>query len=322
MSAAAMSVTTMVHVVVGVVFDPQDNQRVLIAKRQGDQHQAGKWEFPGGKREAQESVNDALARELQEELGIQLETVTPLIKIRHDYAEQSVLLDVWCVTQFSGEAFGKEGQPIAWVSLDELSDYEFPEANQAIINALHLPNVCQITPEPTKSKDFMTELEKTLQTGIKLVQFRSKRLSNADYLAMAREAIALSHNYGAKLMLNSPPLWLPAADGLHLSSVQLFNTPYRPSVARGKWVSASCHNAEELARAAFIQADFALLSPVKATRSHPDQQGIGWEAFAAHVETMNIPIYALGGMQASDLSTAQQHGAQGVAAISGYWQQG
>ncbi|MGV6810483.1 MAG: Nudix family hydrolase [bacterium] len=320
MSTTAMNVKKVVHVVVGVVFDPRNYQRLLIAKRQGDQHQAGKWEFPGGKREAQESVKDALARELYEELGIKLETIAPLIKIRHDYPDKSVLLDVWRVTKFSGEAFGKEGQPIAWVILNELSDYEFPEANQAIIKALHLPNVCQITPEPTKSKDFMAELEKTLQTGIQLVQFRSKRLSNADYLAMAREAIALSHDYGAKLMLNSPPVWLPAADGLHLSSVQLLNTPYRPLVERGKWVSASCHNAKELEQAAFIQADFALLSPVKATRSHPDQQGIGWETFAAHVETMNIPIYALGGMQVSDLSTAQHYGAQGIAAISGYWQ--
>lgn len=308
-----------IHVVAAAIYDESKSQ-LLIAKRQDDKHQGGKWEFPGGKLEQGESPLTALKRELDEELGIQVEQARPLIKISHDYPEKTIVLDVWEVTQFAGEAHGKEGQTVKWIKLDEIDQYEFPEANLPIITAVKLPSVCQITPCPSKCGDFLAELESTLQSGIKLVQFRPKRLRNADYMATARDAITLAHEYDAKLILNSPPLWLHEADGIHLSSLQLANTPYRPSVAPGKWVSASCHTPEELAHAAFIKADFVFLSPVKQTASHPGVDGIGWQAFADMLEKVNMPVFALGGMTPDDLPDAFEHGAQGVAAIRGYWQ--
>lgn len=123
-----------VHVAVGVVLDSQ--QRILIALRSRQIHQGGLWEFPGGKVEAGETVQQALVRELSEELGIQAMEFSPLLEIQHDYSDKSVLLDVWWVNQFSGEAIGREGQPIRWVSADQLADYTFPEANAAIIDAV------------------------------------------------------------------------------------------------------------------------------------------------------------------------------------------
>ena len=125
-----------VHVAVGVIFNSQG--QILIARRHDDAHQGGLWEFPGGKVESDESVCDALARELYEELGINIQTSSckPLIEIRHDYSDKVVLLDVWAVSEFDGEASGKEVQPLRWVDRSQLSDYDFPAANIAIIDAL------------------------------------------------------------------------------------------------------------------------------------------------------------------------------------------
>lgn len=125
-----------VHVAVGVIFNSQG--QILIARRHDDAHQGGLWEFPGGKVESDESVCDALARELYEELGINIQTSSckPLIEIRHDYSDKVVLLDVWTVFEFDGEASGKEGQPLRWVDRSQLSGYDFPAANIAIIDAI------------------------------------------------------------------------------------------------------------------------------------------------------------------------------------------
>jgi len=109
---------------------------ILIAKRHDDVHQGGLWEFPGGKVEAGELVETALKRELAEELGIELLSCEPLLEIRHDYHDKAVLLDVWHVTAFDGQAYGREQQPIRWVLSESLSQYAFPEANQLIIKAL------------------------------------------------------------------------------------------------------------------------------------------------------------------------------------------
>ena len=123
-----------VHVAVGVVLD--DTGKVLIARRDGNSHQGGLWEFPGGKVERGESLAMALARELREELGIEIGRTSPLLEIRHDYGDKCVLLDVHVVWEFSGEARGLEDQPLLWVAPAELQRYRFPAANEPIIGAL------------------------------------------------------------------------------------------------------------------------------------------------------------------------------------------
>lgn len=128
-----------VHVAVGVIFNSQQNQ-ILIAKRPQHLHQGGLWEFPGGKVSANETVDQALKRELFEELGITVIQAQPLMQIQHDYTDKQVFLDIWTVTVFSGEARGLEGQQCQWINLQHLlspeSDYEFPEANKAILEKL------------------------------------------------------------------------------------------------------------------------------------------------------------------------------------------
>ena len=109
-----MSTNNIVHVAVAVIQD--SHGQYFIAKRPLESHQGGLWEFPGGKVENNETVLDALKRELFEEVGIIPTHATPLIKIHHDYSDKSVLLDVWCIDNFSGTAFGKEGQEICWIN--------------------------------------------------------------------------------------------------------------------------------------------------------------------------------------------------------------
>ncbi|WP_445361277.1 8-oxo-dGTP diphosphatase MutT [Microbulbifer sp. EKSA005] len=123
-----------VHVAVGVVT--RGDGKILIARRPDHLHMGGRWEFPGGKVEAGESVQEALYRELLEEVAIEVQELQPLMEIRHDYPEKTVLLDTWQVTRFTGEALGREQQEIKWVSAGELDNFHFPDANQAIIEAV------------------------------------------------------------------------------------------------------------------------------------------------------------------------------------------
>lgn len=125
---------TTVHVAVAVIFN--EDQEILLTKRHADSHQGGLWEFPGGKLEPGESLAKALKRELQEELGIDVLSHHGLLRIEHDYGDKQVLLDVHSVTAFAQEPKPREGQPMRWVSISQLMDYEFPKANGAIVNAL------------------------------------------------------------------------------------------------------------------------------------------------------------------------------------------
>jgi 8-oxo-dGTP diphosphatase len=123
----------MIHVAVGLVLD---NERVFVAQRDQNAHQGGLWEFPGGKVDAGETVEAALSRELNEELGIFVDYAEPVMQIKHDYTDKIVLLDVWQIARYRGEPSGCEGQPVKWLAINELLAEQFPAANQAIVDWL------------------------------------------------------------------------------------------------------------------------------------------------------------------------------------------
>lgn len=125
-----------VNVAVGVVIDSQG--KILVAKRLPHQHQGECWEFPGGKIEANESVSDALKRELHEEVGLEVHNSEPWLEITHDYSDKAVCLKVHKVTAFSGVAIGKEGQEICWIEPHNLNLLQWPKANEAIVKALSI----------------------------------------------------------------------------------------------------------------------------------------------------------------------------------------
>jgi len=311
----------LIHVAAAALVDAED--RVLLARRHIDSHQGGLWEFPGGKLEAGESLAAGLSRELHEELGIHVLSHRPLIRITHHYPDRSVLLDVHRVDAWRGEAVGREGQPLAWVPVAALRDYPMPAADVPIVAALQLPSSYLITPPLLGDHgQFLDSLAASLAAGIRLVQLRLFDLSDDVLLQIGRRACALCHANGTRLLLNGPTETAAAigADGVHLNSRQLHALNERP-LSSGL-VAASCHSPQDLAQAARLGADFALLSPVLPTRSHPDADPLGWERFAAWVDEAALPVFALGGMHPDLTETAWQHGAQGIAGIRGLWVDG
>ncbi|HPQ97645.1 MAG: 8-oxo-dGTP diphosphatase MutT [Thiothrix sp.] len=125
------------HVVAAVIPDAS-GRHILLARRPYSKHQGGKWEFPGGKVENGESPQQALVRELNEEIGIRADpaTLRPFIRIHHRYPEKNVFLDVWQVKAFTGQPRGLEGQETGWFAISSLSGLPFPDANAPIIDAL------------------------------------------------------------------------------------------------------------------------------------------------------------------------------------------
>jgi len=307
------------HVAVGAIFNNQ--AKVLIAQRAKRSHQGGLWEFPGGKLKPGESVQAALARELEEELGIRVQQSAPLIRVHHDYTDKRVLLDVWGVRRFDGSPTGRQGQPLCWVDPVTLDKRIFPQADEPSIKALQLPHEYLITGAYKDMADFSLRLQAALDRGIRLLQLRAGPAETDEYAALVRQALERCRPYAAKLLLNTSvdTFAQHQADGLHLNSERLMACDKRP-IAQYKWLCASVHNETELAQANKIDVDFIMLSPVLPTQSHPGAPTLGWDRFYTLTEKSRSPVFALGGMDSSQLTLAREKGAQGIAAITAFWE--
>ncbi|HEX7112724.1 MAG TPA: thiamine phosphate synthase, partial [Mizugakiibacter sp.] len=158
-----------------------------------------------------------------------------------------------------------------------------------------------------------------LARGERLFQLRLPNLARDALRPLAQALAARCRAAGADLLINADiELARELGAGVHLRAAQLAALEARPLPA-GAWVAASCHDAAELARAAALGADFATLSPLRPTASHPGAPVLGWARFAALVEASALPVYALGGVGAEDLTLARVAGAQGVAGIGAFW---
>ncbi len=341
-----------VHVAVAVIVNT--NNEVCISLRHKDSHQGGLWEFPGGKVEQGETIEQALVREIREELNIEIKQLHPLITINHSYDDKAVCLHVCKVISYQGEVTGLEGQQVKWLPVSQLSADDFPAANLPVIKAVQLPDRYLITGKFTDSDDFIYKLKNALDSGIKLIQLRLKDnviIAPPSWLSAkyrpsldikekgmkenSREGISqlqflleqsaeLCKQAEANLMLNLSAGYLDMIDlsqiefaGFHADSKTLNTLSQRPE---GNLFSASCHNMDELLMAIKLNSDFVVLSPVQKTASHPDMQAMGWSQFSNLIENIAVPAYALGGVSENDLETAWQHGAQGIAAISALWE--
>ncbi len=308
-----------IHVAAGVIR--ASGTEILLAKRPDGVHQGGLWEFPGGKVEAGESAQQALRRELMEELGIAVKQSRPLIQIHHDYSDKSVLLDVWEVSAFSGVPRGREGQQVRWVPAPELKHYAFPAANTPIVAAACLPEKMLITGESPSAEIFRKRLQAAIEYhSIDLVQLRAPALSQDEYLVRCRLARDVCEAAGASLIANTSPAVFRRLNGcgLHINGEHLQALSKRP-VAGDVWFSASCHNCAQIEKATQIGVDFITLSPVCPTRSHPWAETLGWALFGDCVRKAKLPVFALGGLSARDVDKVRLHGGQGVAAINAFW---
>jgi 8-oxo-dGTP diphosphatase len=198
-----------------------------------------------------------------------------------------------------------------------------PPADRPVVTALRLPPHYPITPEPGGSdEDFLRAIGALLDAGENLIQLRCKDASASRRRALAYATHARAREAGAQILINGDAALADELDvGLHLPSPMLMQMTQR-LLASDRWVAASCHDARELAHAAAIGVDFAVLGPVKPTASHPQAATSGWERFAELVARAPLPVYALGGLTPSDLPAAKNAGAQGIAGISGFWSGG
>ncbi|HEX7129478.1 MAG TPA: 8-oxo-dGTP diphosphatase MutT [Rhodanobacteraceae bacterium] len=339
------------EVAAGVLTDARG--RVLLMQRLPGKHLAGLWEFPGGKLEPGETVGRALVRELREELGIEARAFAPLISLPWRYPEKSVRLHVLRVTAWEGDPHAREGHPLRWVPVEDMVPAQMPAADRPIVTALRLPAFYAITPagldacralphpdplptgergksrEPAPGGSVVSPLPTgARKTGAKRLAAEEGRRSllqlrtpGRDRDAMRATAVAMleqTPDLKSRLLVNADvELARELGIGVHLRASQLRELDRRP-LPGAQWVGASCHDADELERAATIGADFATLSPVRATASHPGASPLGWDRFAELVREARLPVYALGGIGPADLDRARAAGAQGVAGISAF----
>ena len=306
-----------VRVAAAVLLRP-DGQ-VLLAQRPAGKPYAGYWEFPGGKLEPGESPRAALARELQEELGITVRRASPWLVQEFVYPHAHVELHFFRVYAWDGQLHGHDGQAFAWQVPGRWTVAPLLPANTRILAALDLPAVYGITcAEDTDEDAFLARASRALASGLRLVQLRDRSWPHARRVALARRLVPLAHRQGARVLWNGTEEDARAAgcDGVHWTSAALAEAVARP---QGLLAAASCHTPDDVARAGALGLDFAVLGTVLPTPTHPDAVPVGWDGFAASVAGTRLPVYALGGLTSADLVQAIDHGAHGVALRRAAW---
>jgi 8-oxo-dGTP diphosphatase len=281
----------------------------LLAQRPAGKVYAGYWEFPGGKVEAGEPPAAALARELHEELGIDIGPTYPWLTRVFTYPHGTVRLNFFRVHEWRGEPHPREDQAIAWQSVGATMAAPMLPANAPVLASLALPGEYAITSAAQYGiAGMLSRLERALERGLKLLQVREPELGEQERQLFTEQAIGLAHRYGCKVLVKSP---FPGADGIHYTAVQLMSVRERP---RDLLAAASCHTREELERAMRLELDFAVLGPVK-----DKSPALGWQGFAALARGASIPLYAIGGLTGADMEEAWRAGAHGIAMIRGAW---
>lgn len=317
-----------VDVAAGLLIGPDG--RLLLGQRPEGKPYAGWWELPGGKLEPGETFLQALARELREELGIEITEAQSWVTLVHAYAHATVRLVFCRVTGWRGEPAGLEGQRLRWVDPDQevagieagLGGGQLLPATVPPLEWLRVPTTYAIA-DATAFADvptFVESVARALGGGTRLFQFRAVAGAADDArLYQALQAmLRLTRPAGARVLVNSrhPEAWWREADGVHLRSGDL-SRPL-PDLAP-RWIGASAHNAGELAQARAAGARFVVLGPVLPTASHPDAPVLGWAGFAGLAAEAGLPVFALGGQSPETLPRATAHGAHGVAGIRAFF---
>ena len=320
-------------VAVGVVF--REDGQVLIGQRLAGKPYAGWWEFPGGKFEVGENAAQALARELDEELGVQVLESQPWVVREHVYEHAHVRLHFRRVVRWRGTVTSREGQAFVWRPPGAIDVAPLLPAAIAPIRWLGLPAEYAISNAGELGSDrFLSLLQRRLDDGrqaLRLLQLREPQMPAPAFDALLERTVAALRGAGARLLVSSRhprPAWQLASEatggGVHLTARDLQALAASPGGSAGArpelaLVGVSCHDDADLAAAGAIGADLAVLGPVMATASHPASAPIGWDAFEQAVAVTPVPVYALGGLDRRDIAAATRHGAQGIAAQRSAW---
>jgi 8-oxo-dGTP diphosphatase len=317
LSHARSTSAALVQVAAAVILRPDGS--FLLGQRPQGKVYAGYWEFPGGKVEAGEPLRDALARELREELAIEVVRAYPWIVQRFVYPHAHVSLNFFRVTQWRGEPQPIEDQALAWARAEAPGVSPILPANGPVLKALAVPGQLGVTCAGQIGRDrFLAHLDHALRRGLRMVMVREPGVPAATLRSFAQDVVTRCHEAGAKVVIHSDAALASrcGADGLHLPARELMRTQERPATVL---CGASCHDEAELERARALALDYVVVGPVQATPTHPGQPGIGWQGFARLIAGMPMPVLAIGGLQAQDLEAAWSAGAHGIAMIRGAW---
>ncbi len=304
------------EILIAVGIIKNNHNEILIIKRPNGSFMANFWELPGGKIKAKENEITALARELKEELNINVLKAKFCLKISHQYPDRNVLVSVFSIVNFNGNINNNEGHKLAWLDENTINNYRLLPTMYKVINFIKLSPVYWITPD-----DFTLEqLQKKLLKGLKLVQFRNKGVMDNNKQQLLISSIQLCKQYGAKILLNIAKKYhnkdlINKVDGLHLGTNDAKILKTR-NLNVNKLLAVSAHNKEQLQQAFNLNADFALLSSINITSSHKNITPLGWDNAKKIINNSPIPIFALGGVSTDDLSLANKTGFFGVAGIS------
>jgi len=280
----------------------------LLAQRPAGKVYAGYWEFPGGKAEPGEPPEQALARELHEELGIDIAQAYPWLTRVFTYPHGTVRLRFYRVLSWEHEPHPREDQAIAWQAPGAPMAAPMLPANAPVLASLALPVEYAITDAARLgSAEMLARLERRLAGGLRLLQIREPDLGEDARRLFTQQALGLARRYGCKVLVKAP---FPGADGVHYTAAELMRLDTRP---KDSLVAASCHTRAELERAMQLELDFAVLGPVR------DKAAIGWELFRGLAADSTIPVYAIGGLSPADREAAWRAGAHGMAMIRAAW---
>lgn len=312
-----MPTTTIPAITVVAAIIRGEDGRICLSKRADHKHQGGRWEFPGGKVEPGETLGAALARELEEELGMVGAASTPFMTIAHHYDDLHVTLHFRDVRAWQGEPQGREGQPVQWFAPEALADLRFPAANQPVVNAIRLPEQLAVAPEGLTFAELLSGIDQLdgQRQGLYLRQW-------SDHVEVAA-IVAYCHERGVKVWLRATgEQSLSTAQALdvfalHFTGSALVQLNARP--AFDGIISAAVHDQAARDKAAALGLDMALVSPVLSTPTHPDRPALGWPQAESLMKGASLACYALGGVTPKDLVNARDHGAVGVAGIRAFW---
>jgi 8-oxo-dGTP diphosphatase len=304
---------------VAVAVLQRSDGRVLLAQRLAGTPYPGYWEFPGGKLEPGELPGDALARELHEELGIEVVRAAPWLTQRYLYPHANVELAFFRVFEWRGEPHGRDGQAIAWQIPGAFDVAPLLPANTTILRALELPVVYGISMASEMGEEaFLARVRRAIDGGLRLIQVREKSWPVERIERLVERILSIARPVRGRVLLNGDAALARAlgCDGVHWPAATLLGAHAR---VEGMLCSASCHDRAELEHAMALGMDFAVLGPVAATPTHPWSEPLGWARVAALLRAVSIPVYALGGLTAADLETAMDCGAHGLALRRAAW---
>lgn len=340
MSISSVAQPSTVHVAVAVI---RYQDQYLLGYRHQHQHQGDRYEFVGGKIEANEQAVAALCREVEEETGICIHTCQKLKlgRLHHDYGDKHVCLHVYevCLSQaqYAKHQYqdqGLEGQTLTWVGKEALlaGHYSLPAANATILAWLRLPRVMGISYPVSAFEDACHPNQAWLEYHLQLPK------SSALYIRPQAD-VTTEHAIIESLLTQRPDLYAMTSytASAHLGQVHHVNqrtllswydAPDSLSFTTPLPLFISCHDKASIEAANCLTkqrlaANLSpvvgiFLSPIHATVTHPDAIPLGWEAFSKLAEIADMPVIALGGMHPNMAQMAAQYGAYAVAGIRAF----